>query len=218
VSEDQVSGRARERTDRWKATHVRILEAARGAFSNAGYSGANTIQIADAAQVTERTLFRHFPSKALLFEEAVVSPFHDYIDGYVVRWQAHEPGTLDTAAAVEEFFAEFLEFLERNRGLIIALVAAREFDDRGNSLFPTLSGELAGQLSGLEGIMAAESQARDFPLDPAVLTRMLFGLVLAVAVHGDWLFGPSAQPARGFLLDQMTRFAVHGLSRDDPPA
>jgi TetR/AcrR family transcriptional regulator len=44
-----------------------ILRAAEDLFSQSGYAGTTTAEIARTAQVTERTLFKYFPSKQELF-------------------------------------------------------------------------------------------------------------------------------------------------------
>src|SRR5215468_9826487 len=45
-----------------------ILVAATHAFAAEGFGGARTRQIARAAGVSEALLFRHFPTKAVLYE------------------------------------------------------------------------------------------------------------------------------------------------------
>lgn len=54
-------------------TRERILEAALKAFSKKGYIGSTTKEIAGDAGVAEVTLFRHFPSKEMLFEEVITA-------------------------------------------------------------------------------------------------------------------------------------------------
>lgn len=49
----------------------RILSAAERLFAERGYAGTRTVEIARAAGVTERTLFKHFPDKASLLERVV---------------------------------------------------------------------------------------------------------------------------------------------------
>ena len=51
-------------------THDRIIEAAKALFEEKGFAAATTKEIADLAQVSEVTLFRHFESKRKLFEKA----------------------------------------------------------------------------------------------------------------------------------------------------
>ncbi len=51
------------------ATRYRILSAALALFSQKGYIGATTREIAAEAGIAELTLFRHFPRKELIIEE-----------------------------------------------------------------------------------------------------------------------------------------------------
>lgn len=53
------------------AKEAAILEAATRLFGARGYTGTRTARIADAAGVTERTLFRYFPSKERLYRRVM---------------------------------------------------------------------------------------------------------------------------------------------------
>src|SRR6266498_3813895 len=75
----------------------RILRAAQVLFAKRGYSGTNTRDLAAAAGVAERTLFRHFGTKANLFRMAVIAPFHDFIDEYVRQWEERPKGVRDAS-------------------------------------------------------------------------------------------------------------------------
>ena len=82
---------------------------------------------------TVRVLFAHWVQPAdggaELFSEAVVTPFHDYIEHYVARWSQQPPGTLEPQAALRQFYSELLDLLDRDRQLVVALSAARAFED-----------------------------------------------------------------------------------------
>jgi TetR/AcrR family transcriptional regulator len=54
-------------------TEPQILAAAERLFAERGYAGTRTAEIARAAKVTERTLFKHFPDKEALLAR-VLSP------------------------------------------------------------------------------------------------------------------------------------------------
>lgn len=56
------------RRDQADATRTRILEAAAGVLESEGPSGLSNRKIAEAAGVTEMTVYRHFPSRAVLDE------------------------------------------------------------------------------------------------------------------------------------------------------
>lgn len=58
MAKKRISGSARK---------ALILEAARQVFSRSGYDAAKTIEIANAAKVSEALVYRHFPSKEALY-------------------------------------------------------------------------------------------------------------------------------------------------------
>jgi AcrR family transcriptional regulator len=51
--------------------HRSIVEAAVPLFARKGFAGTTTKEIAEAARVSEALVFKHFPSKAALYEEIV---------------------------------------------------------------------------------------------------------------------------------------------------
>ena len=60
-----------ESRSRWAETHERIAEAAHELFAAHGYDAVSVADVADAAGVAERTVFRHFPEKhRLAYPEA----------------------------------------------------------------------------------------------------------------------------------------------------
>src|SRR4051812_49464147 len=61
---------ARPRT----AKEAAIVDAATRIFGEKGYAGTRTADVAAAAGVTERTLFRYFPSKEKLYRRVVFPP------------------------------------------------------------------------------------------------------------------------------------------------
>ena len=58
-----------------------ILDAAREEFVTGGWSGTRTKDIARRAGVEEATLYSHFASKAEIYEQAIIRPLEQAIDG-----------------------------------------------------------------------------------------------------------------------------------------
>src|SRR5439155_2367484 len=54
-----------------EARRNRIVDAALPLFARKGFAGTTTKEIAEAARVSEALVFKHFPSKAALYEEIV---------------------------------------------------------------------------------------------------------------------------------------------------
>ncbi len=59
-----------------------ILAAARRIFSQYGYEGAKTLQIAREAKVSEALVYRHFPSKLALYRAVMRQVFKDQDDHF----------------------------------------------------------------------------------------------------------------------------------------
>jgi len=196
----------------WEASRARILQAAREQFGRRGYRGTTTKDLAAAAGVAEKTLFRHFPSKGELFKDAVITPFSAFISDYVRRWEARPRGRRDDYEEVLELYSGLFDVLEENRTLVLALLSAQAFEDPDSVQFPELHHELDGLLAGLERLLAVEAAERGYPVDAPVTIRLMFGIVLTSAVHADWLFAPGRHPGRRRLLAELSSLTVFGVA------
>src|SRR5438552_14399993 len=122
--DDQAVGLPSPRSgDKPNEVRARILRAAQVLFAERGYSGTNTRDLAAAAGVAERTLFRHFGTKANLFQTAVIAPFHDFIDEYVRQWEERPKGVRDASSETFDFYSGVFHILKENRNLVLALAA-----------------------------------------------------------------------------------------------
>src|SRR3546814_16296963 len=66
--------------------HRLLLEAASELFAEKGYAATTTREIGVRAGVPEVMLFRPFGSKASLFSEASLQPFHDFLPPFAADW------------------------------------------------------------------------------------------------------------------------------------
>src|SRR3954468_10850151 len=82
-----------------------LLDTARRLFTEHGYAGATTRQIADEAGVSEPLLFRYFGNKAGLFDEAMLKPYQAFMTDFMERW--HEE--LQQPDFTEEMTTRFVE-------------------------------------------------------------------------------------------------------------
>src|SRR5438067_153232 len=87
---------------------ARLLQAAGALFAQRGYRGTTTRDVAEAAGITERTLFRHVPTKAALFRDAVILPLEAFVGDFAQSWQRRPRGSRDTAVEVAEFYDSLL--------------------------------------------------------------------------------------------------------------
>lgn len=95
---------------RRQATRARIREVAVQLFRAKGYRGTSVAEIADAADISERTLFRYFPAKRdIIFErpESYIAPAQAFLvtlDPAVPDWRA-----------VQLAFGDLCDYMEENQ-------------------------------------------------------------------------------------------------------
>src|SRR5512137_1191982 len=130
---------------RTTATRDKILEAALKLFSQKGFLGATTREIAREAEVAEVTLFRHFPSKEALFEEVI----RRY--SVLPALKGVLPGL--EQAGYEEALAEiarrFLRRLDERKDFIRIMLAERHlYPSHVKRIFRDFIGEMIRMLAG----------------------------------------------------------------------
>ena len=188
-----------------------LLDAARGLFAERGFKGASTRDIAERAGVSEVMIFRHFGSKANLFQEAVVEPFTSFMQNYIADYHSREHGKLSPEEEGRALYTGLFKVLRAEREALLALMAARQFDDLPATASAKVDAAFGQVLALLEEVVATEAEERhfsDFDLAPTV--RVMFSMVLAAALHGDWM-GMGRTVSYDRVLDTMTQLTVRGL-------
>lgn len=193
---------------------LRLLEAAREVFAERGYVRTSTREVAERAGVTEPMVYRHFGTKAALFEEAAVEPFRAYVQQYWSEWESRTP-TEQFPPAIEEaarFVGGLYDIFAAQRRLLIAMIAVDEFDE-------TMAGqknplEEAGHqvLDRLAVILTREAEFRGYPdFEGTVIARLVVGMTFAMAVHGNWL-DPDGQLSRDRVCREIATLVVAGVA------
>lgn len=156
-------------------TRNRILRAALGLFSSQGYAAATTRQIAGLAQVTEVTLFRHFPTKERLFEEVVCKSLPGPRFAEFVA-QAKELEYEQALLAIAEFF---VAGLRENEALIKILHMEHQ---RHSELMERIYIALVDNSSALLASYFAELQEKNIvrKFDARVAAKMFLGIWLGL--------------------------------------
>jgi AcrR family transcriptional regulator len=187
-----------------------LLDAARKLFAERGYSGTSTREIAGMAGISEPMLFRHFGSKSKLFEEAVLAPFNNFVSHYMADWAARPRGEKSDYDEAREFYRGVYDVLVANRKPITELIAAQSRNALTDSAAAPQMGAI---LERFEEVVKRERDERGFDqFDPAVMTRLMFGMVFAVAVHGDWMFEGATRPrpSADAFINEMARMTIYG--------
>ena len=191
------------------APRLLLLEAARTLFARQDYRSTTTKEISEAAGVAEHLLFRHFGSKAALFNEAVVVPFVQIIDNFSSRWESLLPRIESAEDISRELLGELYDLFVANRGLVMTLWAAdaltdEELTDTGIADIDRAIAVL-GQLGG-EGIdiLGMHSNHHD------LAARSTVAMVAGMAAFGATFFG-GARPPRDVIVEELTQATLHGF-------
>lgn len=188
-----------------------LLTAARELFAEKGYNGTSTRDIADRAGVSEPMLFRHFGTKPKLFREAAVAPFTEFMDRYIEDYRSREHGKLGPAEEGRRFYDGLFRALFAERELLMAVMSAHQFGQVMDDVSQELRNALGEVLALIEEVVATEAAERHFSdFDLPATVRVMFGMVLSVALHGDWLMINDAV-SYDRVLEAMTQLSVRGL-------
>ena len=139
----EASGRTARSRRTGEEVRAALLAAARDVFAELGYVGASTKEIARRAGVGEVLLFRHFGSKAGLFDEAVLDQFQQLVEQWVARWSQRGLRGDSMEEIARDYVELFYGFFDDNRQLVVALFGARAHH-------PETAARLDGLFSQLE--------------------------------------------------------------------
>lgn len=148
TADESASAAAPRRRARPGERRAQILQALAAMLERPGTERITTAALAAELGVSEAALYRHFASKAQMFE-ALIDFIEDSVFGLVGQISAREPAGQPQAARMA---AAVLQFGERNRGLARvmagdALVLEHErLQERMNRLFDKLEAALRQSL------------------------------------------------------------------------
>jgi len=161
-------------------TKAALLRAGLELLAEKGYKGATTREIANRAEVSEVTLFRHYKSKAELLQEAVGQlspPVEEIIP----------TETDDLEAAFIYFIGNFQALIEANQGFVIRLLPEliRHPELRGDTGAPGFMRAFAAGTAFIQRYQKAGLLRPDEP--PQQMVVALIGpLIARVLLGGAW--------------------------------
>ena len=156
-----------------------ILTAARGVFVEHGYAGARTQHIAQQADVAEALLYRHFASKAALFEAAVLEPLERMITDLIDQTAAMADVT-DVDRRRQGFVAMH-ESMCRTCVHVVPLLGVALFSEGGRVFYRDRLAPLLGRGHESAAALMGSWPLRQ-PLDPATAFTATFGMYLGIAL------------------------------------
>lgn len=182
-----------------------LLEAAQEVFVEQGYSGASLRHIAQRADTTQAMLYRHFSSKAALFEASVLEPFARFVAELNLQWRGEDDATLSNAELVEAFTTQVYEFASTHRRMMLTLIAAATFDDEALGDLPTNFAAVIDRVAAQTNAQLAERGWGG--IDTRVGVPVALAMMISTALLEGWFFaGGDDRPSRPEIVAELIRW------------
>jgi len=186
-----------------------LLDAARKLFARKDYRSTTTREIAEAAGVTEHLLFRHFGSKAGLFNEALVQPFTDFVDDFGARWRSLVPEDTDEQELARDFVGRLYDVLTEHHGLLLTLVSSETLT--ADELAATGIADIGNALAALGQISTEGIEMRGMrSAQPALPAHSTVAMIVGMVAMRSSFFG-TQPPDREAIVDELVQAALHGF-------
>lgn len=126
------------------ATRIRLLDAALDCLAESGYAGSSTAMVARRAGVSQGAVYKHFPSKSVLWAMAAAHLFTEMREGFVPTvMQRLAGGDADPIdAALDVLWAIYCD--PRLHGVFELYLAARTDAEIAAVLTPVMAEHQAG--------------------------------------------------------------------------
>lgn len=193
-----------------------VLRAASDLFTTQGYHGTKTRQIAELASVAEPVIFRHFGSKAELFEASILAPFTAFANAWAASWRADPLASADEYAMTRTFVEGFHALASEHREVLRTLTAARAKggDDALAQVAERVVARLATLLTLIRDLLEEHAHARGWDsLDAPITVAIALGAILSVVVFDEWVFpADEARPTREREIEELTQMLLRGVA------
>jgi AcrR family transcriptional regulator len=196
-----------------------LIASARELFAANGYAGTSTRQIAQHAGVHESLFYRHFRTKANLFDAAVVEPIREFVAGFLREWADRKEFTAPAEVPSWEFIGGLYDLARKHRTLLMALASAQAFHDEAfTNGDRAASAPLTDVLVGLREFVENAAEQNQFTwLDASLAIRYTIDLVIAVAVFDELLFPTDTKSlSRDETVRELVFFVLHGIGHPRP--
>jgi len=182
-----------------------ILDAARDVFVESGLNGARLRDIADRVGITEAYLYRHFDSKADLYEASVHEPIRRAIEAFTERVESlvgSEPMTgLELVRRINELMLEFMLEAVPYLGVALFSDVASGGVFYSREIYPRVHAPVRFLLRSIRGWPAPG-------IDPDLVVNSMWGLNYGIALD-TLLRGGTLDVAR--TAERVTRLYAVGI-------
>lgn len=184
-----------------------IRDAAIALFAAQGYARTTTKEIAQAAGVSEGTIFKYFPTK----RDLLLAFFHaELFQPLTVIFNVQEP--VDDFQVLRAFIADRFALWHRHRHLMRVIFGEAAFDP---AMVEQLNRITAPALEIIQGYFIRRIRAGAFrDLDPAVAARSLMSMILFYFFR--WELMDQSDASLDSVIEQLTGLVLYGIAGQPP--
>ena len=182
-----------------------LLAAAQEVFTEDGYSGASLRQIAQRADTTQAMLYRHFSSKAALFEASVLEPFSRFVTELNQQWSGANDSALPNDRLIESFTTQVYDFASTHRRMMLTLISAAAFDDEALGDLPA---QFAVIINRVVAQTAAQRADRGWDaIDTEVAVPVALAMMISTTLLERWFFAADeTRPSRERIVTELVEW------------
>ena len=190
-----------------------IVAIAAELFSQKGFRGTTTKEIADQAGVSEAIIFRHFATKDDLYR-AILDDRVDQTSERMKENLNEAAGRKDDQAYFGSLAYEMLEFHSKDRTFMrLLLFSALEGHDLSEIFFHSTAREMKNHIRRYIKQRITDGAFR--PIDPAVAARAFVGMVLNQAQVRDIFRDDDLRFSNRQMADRFVDIFLNGIRKPD---
>jgi len=188
------------------STKIAIIEAAVKVFSEKGFNGATTKEIAQAAGIAEGTIFRHFPSKSAILY-FIVDYFIPLLGVESLKQTIDECQGLDQKTALKHIIQNRFETIAQGKDLMRIVLTETQYDASLRETY--LDRVYKPILQIMSGFFQTRIEHGDFrEANPRILSHLLISFII-FSISNQYYFD-NAQDYQ-FNADDLADILLNGI-------
>lgn len=167
-------------------TRNRILKAALRLFARHGYDGTTTRDLAEAAEVAEGTLFRHFSNKKAILVEVATQGWVELLTDLLT-----ELSEMGSYKAVAQVMRRRMLHLHKNADMLrVCFMEAQFHPDLRDQIQTEVIGKMTDVAEAF--FQTAMDQGVYRPMDPKMVARVFLGMFAVAGFSQSTIMQPGA--------------------------
>lgn len=169
-------------------TRARILKSALRLFARRGYDGTTTRDLAEAAEVAEGTLFRHFPNKKAILVEVATQGWVEILTDLLT-----ELSEMGSYKAIAQVMRRRMLHLHENADILRVCFMEAQFHP---DLRDRIQSEVIIKMTdvGEAFFQTAMDQGIYRPMDPRMVARVFLGMFTVAGFSQSTIMEPGSSP------------------------